>query len=504
MLNYDLSFLYFIFISFNSKPVIKLNFKKNIKYILILGIIIKVLGLLYKVITTRFLGLEGMRLISLITPSISLCLCLSSFSIQPVCNQNIASNLTTGKTKVSVILVSCLRITIITSSIVSIFMLLSFPIYKYIFQNSFIYFPLLASIPLIYISNYSGIIKGYLEANNIFKTTYLANLFENLTKIILTIVLLIIFKNKSLNFQVLIIFISLSLSEVSSAIILTSKIKKYVKQPINEIKTNNFEHQIIKEALPLTLEGLVTTITAYITPFIFYFAASKSGYDFYSSTTYYALVTSYAIPLLISGQFAILTVAKLIFPSISKSTLNQDRVNNVIEKSLIVCLFLSVICFGFCYYYSDIGLMILFGNTNGMGIVKILAPIFFFIYFDPIFVVILQAYKKGKILFYTTLTSQIITIILILTFTLIPKINLAGYIYGLSIGLFIKFLILFIFSLKISKYKPKFLNFISFILLSIIYLFINLLFIHYITLIISTLFFSLGYLLLLKASHNKK
>ena len=154
-----------------------MNLKKNLKTVLILGIIIKILGLIYKVLTTRILGLEGMRILSLITPSISLCICLSSFSIQPICNQNIASNIKSGKVKVSVILVSCLKITILTSSIVSILMIGSFPIYKYLFENSYIYYPLLASIPLIYISNFSGIIKGYLEANNIFKTTYLANIF---------------------------------------------------------------------------------------------------------------------------------------------------------------------------------------------------------------------------------------------------------------------------------------------------------------------------------------
>ena len=175
-----------------------MSLKSNLKSILILGITIKILGLLYKVLTTRILGLEGMRLVSLITPSISLCICLSSFSIQPVCNQNIAANISNGNVKVSVILVSCLKITLIMSSIVSILMMLSFPIYKNLFQNSFIYYPLLASIPLIYISNFSGIIKGYLEANNIFKTTYLANVYESLAKIIFSVALLIIFRKYSI------------------------------------------------------------------------------------------------------------------------------------------------------------------------------------------------------------------------------------------------------------------------------------------------------------------
>lgn len=445
-----------------------------------------------------------MRIISLITPSISLCICLSSFSIQPICNQNIASNIKSGKVKVSVILVSCLKITILTSSIVSILMIGSFPIYKYLFENSYIYYPLLASIPLIYISNFSGIIKGYLEANNIFKTTYLANVFESLAKIIFSIILLFIFRSSSLNTQVLTIFISLSLSEVVSCIILTSKIKKHVNRPVFEVKTDNFEHQIFKEALPLTLEGLVSTASSYVMPFIFYFAALKNNIDFHTSTTYYALVTSYSLPLLISGQFAILTLAKLIFPNISKNIENPKVVYKILDSSLIIGLFLSVICFCFCYFYSDFGLKLLFGNTFGKDTVVFMAPLFFFIYFDPLLVIVLQAYKKGRILFYSSLISQIVSIVLIYLLTINPNIGLIGYTYGITIGLLLKFVLLLSSTLLISKYKPNLKIFLNYILLSLIYLLVNLITKNIILFFISTIFFSFLYLLLLKVSRNKK
>lgn len=122
---------------------------------------------------------------SLVFPTLSLALCLSSLCIPAVVNQNIAANLFTHHTRASTIVKAALRITFISSSLISLILMASFPLYKVIFETSFIYYPLLMSVPLIYISNCTGVLRGYLEAKNRFDTTYLANLFEQITKIAL-------------------------------------------------------------------------------------------------------------------------------------------------------------------------------------------------------------------------------------------------------------------------------------------------------------------------------
>ena len=180
---------------------------KNVQTVLIIGTIIKILGLIYKIISTRILGIEGMRLMTLIMPTLSLALCLSTLSIPTVVNQNIASNISFKSTRTATILKSALRITLVSSSIISLILLFSFPIYKYIYQNTFIYYPLLICIPLIFVSNSTGILRGYLEANNNFQSTYYANFYEQIAKILLTFTLLFIFKNETIEFQVLLAFI---------------------------------------------------------------------------------------------------------------------------------------------------------------------------------------------------------------------------------------------------------------------------------------------------------
>ena len=70
----------------------------NFELIFIIAAIIKILGLIYKLLLSRILKIEGMRIVSMILPTLTLMLSLSSFSISTVVNQNIASKVTNSKT----------------------------------------------------------------------------------------------------------------------------------------------------------------------------------------------------------------------------------------------------------------------------------------------------------------------------------------------------------------------------------------------------------------------
>ena len=402
----------------------------------------------------------------MIYPSLGLCLAISSLSIQSVCNQNIASNIIKKNTRVSIIMLSCLKITLLSSSLVSIFILFSFPIYKYIYNDSFIYYPLLLCIPLLFFSNTSGVMKGYLEANNEFNIYYLSNVIESIVKMALTITLLIILKNHSINLQVLMVFLSLTLSEFSSCIYLSFKIKKRGRP--RWIKTNSFEINILKQAIPLTLSSLIQTVSSYITPFLLFFVCQKNGISYLESSTYYTLVVSYAIPLLTHGEFGVLSIARLAFPSITKKA-NTNEEKELLNILFFIAIPVTIVCFSICEYQGDTFLYLMYGHTLGGEIVKKLAFVYLIIYFDPLLAYILQAHKKEKEILIITIIKELITILAI--YLLVNNIGVTGYIYGLAIGSLSKSIISLIISLKLTKFKLKYFSFILLSLLSLAYIY---------------------------------
>lgn len=432
-----------------------------------MALIIKILGFLYKMLTTRMLGLEGMRLISMIMPSLALCLSLSSLSLQSVCNQNIASNINKKTTSITVIILSCLKITLSSSSIISILMLLSFPIYKYLYADSFIYYPLLSCIPLLFFSNISGVLKGYLEANDQFKITYLSNIIESLSKLASTVIILYLFKNASINIKIIIVFSSLTFSELSSNIYLSYKVKRGRK--IKIIKTNNYERKVLKQAIPLTLSTLVNTVVGYINPFIFYYAAKINGFNIIQSTTYYTLISSYAIPLIISGEAGIQTIAKITFPKITKTINNNYRLSKTINDTLVAAMVISFISFSLFQFQTNFLLNIMYGDDLSAPIVRVLSYAYLFSFFDPIFIIILQSLKKEKTIFIITLASQSITMLLTFILTGFSNLYMFGIVIAIISGMLLKFILLAFSSLKVSSFRPN-IKLLNFLLLSIIFI----------------------------------
>lgn len=425
--------------------------------------------MLYRIITTRMMGIEGMRLIAMIMPALSLYLSISSLSIQSVCNQNIASNIINKNTRVSIIMLSSLRITIISSSIVSIIMLASFPLYKFLYNETFIYYPLLICIPLIFLSNISGVMKGYLEANSNFKITYTSNLLESFAKILIAFLLLLFFKNSTMYIKAIIIFSSLAFSELCSALYLAFKIKKNRKIELRGIKTNKYEVKILKQAIPLTASTLFQSIINYLIPFVFYYAIGKINISMYDATTYYALIFSYALPLLLNGEFAMQTIAKLIFPNITKRVNNQKSLFTLLDLAFIFGLSISIICAASCYYFPDLLLNFLYKNTDSSKIVHYLSIFYILIYFTPIFIVILQSYKQENKILISAIISGIIEIILIYFLCSSNFFSLSGFFIAISIGAIIKVLILFFYCYKTTHYIPNIKILIPMVLISIFY-----------------------------------
>lgn len=452
----------------------------NIEVILIIAICIKLFGLIYRIFLTRYLTIEGMRIMSLIFPTLSLALCLSSLSVSTVVNQNIAAKLNHSKTIVK----SAFRITFISSSIISICLMLSFPIYRYIYQDSFIYYPLLICIPLIYLSNTSGILKGYLEANNHFKTTYFSNFYEQIAKFIFTFSMLFIFHKQSLNFKVFICFFAMMLSEVVSFIYLLVKVKKKRKFHYQSIHTNGYERAMLKQALPLTLEQLVVSITSYLEPLIFYYAIKQYGCTLYDATLYYTKVSSYAIPLLIFAHFGVLNIAKFVFPKITQAK-DTDNLPTILSKAFFLCLFIAVINLVVCYFYAYDALKFMYGDTSAISITQQMALFYFFFYFDPLFIIILQAYKKEKKLLLSSIISSVI--LLLLVFILSALYGYSGLLTAIIIGHTIKFLLLFFFANQCVHFKFKIKNLVFIFATTIFFFLINYWFTNVWCLALSTL-----------------
>lgn len=438
--------------------------KKIINNALILmfsSLIIKALGLLNRIILTRYLGNIGISLYSLIMPTIMLFMSLSCFSL------NTAMIKVSSKYKSKKVIIIGILIAIITTS-VSCLSLLTFlnTITHTLLKQDNAYYPILFSIPLLYFTSISSVIRGYFSGIEKMSITSCANIIEQISRIIFTLFLFIILKNKSIVFYVIISICTMTFGEICSLIFTLLKLKKIKNN--NLVIPKQIEKELINIALPSTLSSLISNITFFLEPVIFTFVLTKLNNSSNEIMIKYSETTAYSLPLITMFSFIPGSISIAIMPKISIANNNtiKEFITKIITITLIPALIISLILIN---YSSEI-CNTLYNTSIGSSQVKKYTPLFIFFYFISPFSTILLSTNKSKQLF---IISTIVHIIKLAILFVLPFIYEDSLIISYLISYILMFIILFIFLIKQYHFKIPFKNIIILLIIYICTLLFN-------------------------------
>lgn len=428
----------------------------NTLILIISSLIIKALGLLNRIILTRSLGNTGISLYALTIPSIMLFISLSSLSL------NTAMIKVTSKYKSKKVIYVGISIAIIASSITSIILLLSLnSISKTLLKQVDTYYPILASIPLLFFTSISSVIRGYFIGIEKMEITSFANIIEQLSRILFTIILFIIFKNQSIIFYVVIAIITMSIGELSSLLFTSIKLKKIKNNDL--LNNKQIKKELLDIAVPSTTSSIISNITFFLEPIIFTFVLTKQKYLPNEILYKYSEVTAYAIPMITLFSFVSGSVSMAVMPKLSTS---NDKVissflSTIITLTIIPSLLISLIL----HNYSEELCMLLFKTTIGSNLVKKYIYIFIVFYFISPFSTVLLSTGKSKQLF---IFSTIVHIIKIISLFILPYFTNEALILSYLLSYFILFVILVISLFSKYHFKLQFSNIFSITIIFII------------------------------------
>ena len=466
--------------------MVQVKIVKNTIIILITSLFIKLLGLLNKIILTRSLGENGISLYSLILPTIMLFLSISCFSL------NISMIKVAANNKSKKIIKTGISIALITSSIASLILLLIINVLsnKLLKQPSS-YYPILFSIPLLYLTSISSVLRGYLTGIEKITTTSIANLIEQIIRIIFTILIFIIIKSNNLIIFVVFSIIAMSIGELFSILFSIFNIKK-IKNNIN-INDDTVSKELLSISIPQTLNSLSSNIIFFFEPIIYTFILSKLNYNSNEILLKYSEVTSYSIPLITLFSFVSMSLSTAIMPKISTSSSNE--INKLITKLIVICLIPGILVSTILYHYSYDLTMFLYKTSIGSDIVKKYVWFFLCFYLISPLNVILISTNQSKTSFKISLFVHIIKLIIILIFPIFTKDGLIiSYLISYLLTFIIEIIILYRkYHFKIPFYKIIILIIIA-VIINCLSIILNIINIHY---IIQILIISLIYLLLI-------
>ena len=409
-------------------------------------VVVKVLGLFYKLYLTNRSGFgdEGNAIANAGFQVYALMLSITAIGIPGAISKIIAKKLSIGDHRGANKILKMSLMIFATVGLVGSYFLYSF---ADTFANQYLHIKeaklsIIALSPSIFLVSVISVLKGYFNGRESIKTTAKAQGIDQFVNTILTIstIELMVFITKKTNTERMAAISNLS-TTFGNIAELTYLIKEYIKikpeikkeilssADIENTRIKVLLKEIAKVAIPISLTALIMSISKNIdSTTIVKELSNVVGYK--EAKKQYGILSGKVDPLInlpLSFNMAIITA---LLPSISATNGNADKINKRIFQSYFIGMAISFpILFIYMCYPNEI-LNLLFPNaTSGWKILRVSAISIIFITIEQINNTILEGLEKPFVPIISILIGVIVKAIL--NRILVPQVNTP---YGGTIG----------------------------------------------------------------------
>ena len=424
----------------------KEGFAQGIFAMMTSQVVVKVLGLFYKLYLTNRSGFgdEGNAIANAGFQVYALMLSITAIGIPGAISKIIAKKLSIGDHRGANKILKMSLMIFATVGLVGSYFLYSF---ADTFANQYLHIKeaklsIIALSPSIFLVSVISVLKGYFNGRESIKTTAKAQGIDQFVNTILTIstIELMVFITKKTNTERMAAISNLS-TTFGNIAELTYLIKEYIKikpeikkeilssADIENTRIKVLLKEIAKVAIPISLTALIMSISKNIdSTTIVKELSNVVGYK--EAKKQYGILSGKVDPLInlpLSFNMAIITA---LLPSISATNGNADKINKRIFQSYFIGMAISFpILFIYMCYPNEI-LNLLFPNaTSGWKILRVSAISIIFITLEQINNTILEGLEKPFVPIISILIGVIVKAIL--NRILVPQVNTP---YGGTIG----------------------------------------------------------------------
>ena len=418
----------------------KNKFIKSTIFVILLGLIAKLLSMIVKIYTTRNYGLEFMSIYSIVNPLMMFIIVMVQFSLPFSISKLVAKH----KDKRKDILLSAYVISLTISLLVMILLIifakdLSIILFKNI-ETKHSIMAIGVYAPLVTLTS---IYKGYLIGNNKIEITSISQIFEEIARLIFIYLTSSYFINKNVSYGSMGIIIGMWIGEIfqmTSLIILNYK----NKINFNKISKNLFftkptsYKELLSISLPITVSRLITSFTFSLEPIIYTNISLRNNISINDITSNYGILQTYVNPILFLPSFFISSISLILLPNLTRLFHEKklDKSKELFIKSLSLSIIIGIISSISIFLFSNEISLLLFKNTIGVKYIKILAFPYILYYIESILNTTLHSINKEKIVLKISIIASIIRIVLL--YILIP---IFGFI-GIEISMLISILLI--------------------------------------------------------------
>jgi len=353
------------------------SFYSGVLVLSLSAVIVKIIGLVYKIPMLRLLGSEGMGYFNSAYEIYAL-LCIISTSGLPVAMSVIISR--DGERKhAERVFGSAMRLFIVLGAIgTAIMLVFSYPLVRFL-GNDKSFYSIIAIAPTLFFICITSAYRGYFQGRGEMLPTATTQVIEALSKLILGLIFASVALNSGFGGEVAAAFAVLGLvlgSAMSSLYLLL--LKKFKGRDGCEglcAFSKPIARELIVMALPITLSAAVTSVTKLIDMTMILRRLQSIGYSGESAFSVYGSYTTLCLPLFSLAPALIGSVSMPIIPRLSRAIADGDEreqvetVNDGVTLTSIISMPISA---GLALYSKEILYLIFKGEAEA---IELCAPL---------------------------------------------------------------------------------------------------------------------------------
>lgn len=410
----------------------------NLSWILVCSILAKIIGGGYRIFLTRLLGTD-IGLYQLVFSAYSFFVILTSSGV-PIAISKLISSAKSDKARQSIIYQAVgwivgFSIILTTLLIIGSRGLALLQAHK----DLFICYIILA--PSLILSASVAILKGYYQGLNDFKYPALANIIEQIVRIVSGIIFIVLLRNYFILGALVGAMLGSLLGDVSSFVFLRLMIKGNVRFKFKLAETKKGKI-IFSYVYPIMLYSLIVPFASFIESFLVV-KLLNVNYSLNASTLLYGLQTGVVGSLVNMPNIFSFALASVLMPSLSSDCSQEDKVkfNSKIKLAVKLAVWIGLPCSAFIAINSSTIIDLVYGEQiNGFGVdaqhiatalMIINSIVIVFSCLNQIFAVVLQSMNKKVLPIISLGIGIIVRFAIELVF--VPNGNIGVYGFGVAV-----------------------------------------------------------------------
>lgn len=414
----------------------KEKFIKSSIVLIIGGALTKILGIIIRLTMARVVSIDTISLYMLVLPTFSLMMAISQLGFSKGVSKLVSEN----RYKSKKILFSILPLSILINISLTIFLIITSKfIAVNLLHNENVYLPILSISLVLPFDSLSSMLRGFFFGKEKMTPHVVSHLMEQIVRLLLMILVIPLFKEKSIVYQTTSLILINVVSELFSSLVLILFLpKKFTIKKIDLKPSLFYLKNVLSVAIPTTTTRIIGTIGYFLEPIILTFTLIKCGYNTQFITTEYGVITAFVMPILLLPSFFTNAISSAMFPIISREYTkgNISYIKKKLWQAIRFSLFISIITIIFINLFPSNLLKFFYNTTLGVNYLRFLSPIFILYSLEAPLSSFLEATNHAKNAMYDNLIAIIIKTIFLFILSFL-KIGL----YSLLISMMINILV---------------------------------------------------------------